>query len=159
MASEPERETTQAIRPPRGGGETGTGSARELASSMHEMDSFIGRFGEAARAEACIGPVQTVNGHSVVPLASVSLQAGFGMGFGGGGDAGAQGQGSGGGGGGGGRSSSRVIALVDISESGVNVRPVPDVTTLALAMIALLGVAIIASRSRPGAGLLRFLRP
>jgi uncharacterized spore protein YtfJ len=157
MASE--RETTRAVRQPPGGGETGTGAARELASTMQQMDSFIGRFGEAARAEACIGPVQTANGHTVVPLATVSLQAGFGMGFGGGGNPGAQGQGSGGGGGGGGRGSSRVVALVDISESGVNVRPVPDITTLALAMMALLGVAIIAGRSRAGAGLLRLMRP
>jgi hypothetical protein len=109
---------------------------------MHQMDSFVGRFGEVARAEACIGPMHSANGHSVVPLASVSLQAGFGMGFGGGG-----------------RGTSRVIALVDISEGGVNVRPVPDITTLVLAMLALLGVAIVATRGRPGAGLLRFVRP
>jgi uncharacterized spore protein YtfJ len=125
---------------------------------MHQIDAFVGRFGEVARAEACIGPVHSANGHSVVPLASVSLQAGFGMGFGGG-NAEEQGRGSGGGGGGGGRGTSRVIALVDISEGGVNVRPVPDITTLVLAMLTLLGVAIIATRGRPGAGLLRFVRP
>jgi uncharacterized spore protein YtfJ len=159
MKSDPERETAQAMDPQSSGHEAGTGAARELAASMHQMDSFVGRFGEVARAEACIGPVQSANGHSVVPLASVSLQAGFGMGFGGGGSAEPQGQGSGGGGGGGGRGTSRVIALVDISEGGVNVRPVPDITALTLAMLALLGVAIIATRGRPGAGLLRFVRP
>jgi uncharacterized spore protein YtfJ len=159
MKSDPEPESTQAGRPRTTGDEAGTVAARELASSMHQMDSFVGRFGEVARAEACIGPMQSANGHSVVPLASVSLQAGFGMGFGGGSNPEAQGQGSGGGGGGGGRGTSRVIALVDISEDGVNVRPVPDITTLALAMLALLGIAIIATRGRPGAGLLRFVRP
>jgi uncharacterized spore protein YtfJ len=158
MTSDPEPQATQGGRRQTTADEAGT-VARELASSMHQMDSFVGRFGEVARAEACIGPMQSANGHSVVPLASVSLQAGFGMGFGGGSNPEAQGQGGGGGGGGGGRGTSRVIALVDISERGVNVRPVPDITTLALAMLALLGIAIIATRGRPGAGLLRFVRP
>jgi hypothetical protein len=91
MKSDPERESTQAVRPQASGDEAGTVAARELASSMHQMDSFVGRFGEVARAEACIGPMQSANGHSVVPLASVSLQAGFGMGFGGVGNSEAQG--------------------------------------------------------------------
>ena len=132
-------------------------AARAVGNTMQQADAFIARFGEAAKADACVGPAQSVDGHTVVPVASVNLQAGFGMGFGGGSDK-AQGQGSGGGGGGGGRGSSRVVAVVDITDQGVSVRPVPDVTSIALALMTLVGVAIIALRGRPPAGLLRFLR-
>ena len=97
-----------------------------IAASMEQVAAFVGHFSQAARAEACVGPDRTANGHTVIPIASVSVQAGFGLGYGGGSRA-DQGQG----GGGGGRGASRVIALVDVSESGVNVRLVPDVTTIA----------------------------
>jgi uncharacterized spore protein YtfJ len=157
MTNESSRELAQRTSAPATGSDAGSAAANAVQTTMHEAEAFIARFGEAARADACVGPVQTVGSHTVVPIASVSLQAGFGMGFGGGSDA-SQGQGSGGGGGGGGRGSSRVIAMVDITDDGVTVRPVPDVTALSLATLALLGVAIFATRGRPPGGLLRFLR-
>jgi hypothetical protein len=79
------------------------------------------------------------------------------MGFGGGDDP-SRGQGSGGGGGGAGRGSSRVIALVDVSEQDVKIRPIPDMTAITLGLFALIGLTVIALRGRPGAGLLRFVR-
>ena len=151
MTSEYEQE------PPATRAEAGVTAAHTLETVMQRADAFIGRFSQVARADACVGPVQKVERHTVVPVATVSLQAGMGMGFGGGSDK-AQGQGSGGGGAGGGRGTARVIAVVDISDEGVNVRPVPDVTTIVLAFLALLGIGIIATRGRPGAGLLRFMR-
>ena len=105
-----------------------------IAASMEQVAAFVGHFSQAARAEACVGPDRTANGHTVIPIASVSVQAGFGLGYGSGSRA-DQGQGCGGGG----RGASRMIALVDVSESGVNVRPVPDVTTISLALMALNG--------------------
>jgi uncharacterized spore protein YtfJ len=141
---------------------TAADAAAGVAASMEQVTGFVGQFAQAARAEACIGPAHSEKGHTVLPIASVSVQAGFGLGFGGGGggEGAAQGQGSGGGGGGGGRGASRVVALVDISETGVSVRPVPDVTTLILAMIALAGLALVTRGGRNGIGrrLLPFLR-
>jgi uncharacterized spore protein YtfJ len=157
MTSEFQSEATQPATAGSSDSDVGATAANAVGSTMHEAEAFIARFSEAARADACVGPAQTVGGHTVVPIASVSLQAGFGMGFGGGSDR-SQGQGSGGGGGGGGRGASRVIAVVDITDEGVTVRPVPDATALSLAGIALVGIALFVLRGRPPGGLLRFLR-
>jgi uncharacterized spore protein YtfJ len=133
-------------------------SGSDVAASMAHAATFIGQFSQAARAESCVGPEQIRNGHTVIPLATVSVHAGFGMGFGGGSDASAKGQGSGGAAGGGGRGSSRVIAVVDISEASVSVRPVFDVTSILLAFIALAGIATVATRGPSDARLPRLLR-
>jgi len=127
-------------------------AASAIARTGREMSSFVGHFAEVAKAQAVVGEAHTVEGHTFVPLATVSVQGGFGMGFGGGGGADEkrnQGAGSGGGAGGGARSSARVIAVADISESGVVVKPVPDVTALALGMMALMGLRML---SRRGSG-------
>jgi uncharacterized spore protein YtfJ len=135
-------------------------AANSIAESGRQMSSLVGRFTDMANASAAVGPAQSVGGHTVVPLATVSAQAGFGLGFGGGGgtdDQSNQGGGSGGGGGGGGRGASRVIAVADISESGVQVRPVVDMTALAFGAMALVGLAML--RGRGGSrGLVRVLR-
>ena len=137
---------------------TGTlGAAQHLGSALGHVDAFIGHFADVARADACVGPVQTAEGHTVIPIATVSLQAGFGMGFGGGSGPTGEGAGSGGGGSGGGRGSARVIAIVDVSDRGVEVQPVRDVTSLGLGLMALVGVTVIALRGRPRARLLRAL--
>ncbi|HXH21685.1 MAG TPA: hypothetical protein VNN10_06620 [Dehalococcoidia bacterium] len=128
-------------------------AAAAVARTGREMSSFIGHFSEVARAEAAVGPAQSLGGHTLVPLAAVSVQGGFGMGFGGGGGTDEkqnQGGGSGGGAGGGGRGSARVIAIADVSESGVVVRPVPDVTMLALGLMALIGLRMISGRGARG---------
>jgi hypothetical protein len=152
----PQKIETESAVPARGesqGNEFGSGAGVAIAETGREMASFVSHFASAANAGAAVGPIQTVGGHTLVPLASVSMQGGFGLGFGGGGDSAAEQRrsgGSGGGAGGGGRSSSRVIAVADVSESGVVVRPVPDVTALALGVMALVGLAML--RRRGGGG-------
>lgn len=129
-------------------------AGESLTSTTQQMASFVENLAQVARADACVGASQSVGGHTVVPLAAVSLQTGFGMGFGGGGgsDAGGQeGGGTGGGGGGGGRSSARVIAVVDVSENGVEVKPVADTTTIVLASLAVIGLGLLARGSGGGA--------
>ncbi|HEY7269126.1 MAG TPA: hypothetical protein VH951_04805 [Dehalococcoidia bacterium] len=123
-----------------------------VADTTREMSTMVAHLTEMARADAAVGAAQTSGGHTFVPLASVSVQAGFGLGFGGGGggDSSNQGSGGGGGGGGGGRSSSRVIAIADISDDGVRVQPVPDVTRIALGFMALMALGML--RGRRGSG-------
>ena len=60
--------------------------------------------------------------------------------------------GSSGSGEGGGRGSARVIAIVDVSDQGVEIHPVRDVTSLGLGLMALVGVTVIALRGRPRPG-------
>ncbi len=157
MTSESDGEAVQNSMPAAGRSDAESTAANALSSTMHDAASFVARFSEAAHVEACVGPAQTIGVHTVVPIASVSVQAGFGVGFGGGGDA-AQGQAGGGAGGGGGRGAARVIAVVDITEGGARVRPVVDVTALTLAGMALAGIGLLALRGRPPGGLLRLLR-
>ena len=159
--------SSEAVNAAAGGepaADPGAQAAAAIASSMGQMTDFVGRFAAVASAAACVGPAHTANGHTVIPVASVSLQAGFGLGFGGGtgGEGGPQGQGSGGGGGGGGRGASRPIAVVDVSDAGVSVRPVPDVTSLVLGLLALLGLRLMVGRVGGGAAgrrLMGRLRP
>jgi uncharacterized spore protein YtfJ len=126
-------------------------AARGVGDVLEHASSFLDRFHDAADAHACIGPVTVADGHTVIPVAAISLQGGFGLGFGGGaGGAQQQGEGGGGGGGGGGRGAARAIAIVDVSDQGVAVRPVIDVTRLALAGLALLGLGLLTTRGKPG---------
>ena len=78
----------------------------------------------------------------VIPAAEVLTIAGFGMGSGsgaaGGSGTGAR-RGSGGGGGGGGRTLARAVAVVVSSPTGVEVRPIVDVTKIALAALTAAG--------------------
>ncbi len=146
LAREEERRTEPSI--------PGSDAAAGIGDATERMATLVSRFNEVARAEACVGPAHTANGRTVVPLATVSLGFGFGFGFGGGGGGTGEesGGGSGGGGGGGGRGSSRPVAVVDVSASGVRVEPVPDVTTLGLASMALVALFLIGRRGGRAAG-------
>jgi uncharacterized spore protein YtfJ len=129
-----------------------------ISSTTQQVASFVDHLSKVARADACVGQAHSAGGHTVVPVATVHVRAGFGMGFGGGGgndQGGNQGGGSGGGGGGGGQGGSRVIAVVDVSEDGVEVRPVPDATAIALGAMALVGLLLLTRRGGGGGGLLR----
>ena len=93
-------------------------------------------------AAACFGDPVEREGHTLIPVARV--QFGYGLGFGGGMDshvspsgngseetAGAEGGGGGGGGGGG---SSTPVAIIDVSDAGVDIKPIEDKTRLGLAI-------------------------
>lgn len=84
----------------------------------------------AASGEAAVGPTTTLGDQAVIPLLETYATGGFGGGAGGGGDG--DGGGSGGGGGGGGVGRSRTIAIAILGPDGVKIRPVVDVTGLAL---------------------------
>ena len=81
----------------------------------------------AASGEGAVGPTTTLGDQAVIPLLETYATGGFGGGAGGG----VEGDG-GGGGGGGGVGRSRTIAVAVIGPDGVKIRPVVDVTGLAL---------------------------
>ncbi len=92
-------------------------------------------------------PIQA-EGYTVITASEVSIGMGFGYGIGGGtspapaeGDTeeGEPASGMGGGGGGGGGSSGRPVAVITISQDGVQVDPVVDVTKIGLAFCTALG--------------------
>jgi len=78
----------------------------------------------------------------LIPAAEILSVAGFGMGSGGGEQSGPGGRprrGAGGGGGGGGRTLTRAVAVIVASPGGVEVKPIVDVTKIALAALTALG--------------------
>jgi hypothetical protein len=55
-----------------------------------------------------------------------------------------------------------VLAVVDVSDRGVNVRPVPDITAIVIGVLAVAGLALLTARGRPAADgkrLLSVLKP
>jgi uncharacterized spore protein YtfJ len=96
----------------------------------------------AASGEGAVGTPTTVGDHTVIPLVETFASGGFGAGSGGD----QQGDG-GGGGGGGGVGRSRTVALADVGPDGVKIRPVVDVTGLALPAISALA-ALLLGRGR-----------
>jgi uncharacterized spore protein YtfJ len=84
---------------------------------------------------------------TVIPAAEVLAIGGFGLGSGSGADTNSSGQrrrGGGSGGGGGGRVLARSVAVVEVTADGVRVRPVVDVTKIALAALTAAGFVIAA---------------
>jgi uncharacterized spore protein YtfJ len=87
----------------------------------------------AASGEGAVGPTTTLGDQAVIPLLETYATGGFGGGAGAGVDADSGGSGGGGGGGGGGGvGRSRTIAVAIVGPDGVKIRPVVDVTGLAL---------------------------
>jgi uncharacterized spore protein YtfJ len=123
-----------------------------IAKATDRIAEIVGRLSEAAQASAAVGPPQNLGSRTIVPLATVRVSAGWGFGFGGGGGS-DEGGGSGGGGGGGGLGSSRIIAIAEVSDDGLKLRPVPDVTTLALGLMALLALAMLGRRRGAGSAI------
>ena len=126
------------------------GQAAVLAAHdrlVGRIEGMFDRLLAAARAEACVGPVQAQGDRTVIPLAEVFAAGGCGSGFGSG-QAGAEteagSEGGGGGGGGGGTSRSRPVALIEIGPEGVHVRPVVDWTAIALAAVTAWGAMSLA---------------
>ena len=107
----------------------------------------------AARADAVYGNPVTVGDYTIITASEVAAGGGFGFGGGSGpapvssaaatGEP-AQAKAVGGGGGGGGGSTARPVALIVIGPAGVEVRPVVDVTKIALAVLTGAGAALLA---------------
>jgi uncharacterized spore protein YtfJ len=116
-------------------------SDRSLSIVQDTMSQFL----SAADVQAVYAEPVQHGDTTVIPCAEVLSLAGFGVGTGYGSGGNEQGQpntggsGGGGGGGGGGRVLSRPVAVIVVSPGGVDVKPVVDVTKLALAGITAWG--------------------
>jgi uncharacterized spore protein YtfJ len=99
----------------------------------------------AGSGEGAVGPATVVGDRTVIPLVETYATGGFGGGSGVGVDGASEG--SGGGGGGGGLGRSRTIAVADVGPEGVKIRPVVDVTGLALPAVTALA-ALLLGRGR-----------
>ena len=82
----------------------------------------------------------------MIPLIETFASGGFGGGSGVGIDG--ESEGGGGGGGGGGLGRSRTIAVADVGPEGVKIRPVIDITGLALPAVSAIAALIVGRRRR-----------
>jgi uncharacterized spore protein YtfJ len=100
----------------------------------------------AGSGEGAVGPATVAGDHTVIPLIETFASGGFGGGSGVGteGDS----RGSGAGGGGGGIARSRTIAIADVGPDGVRVRPVIDITGLALPAVSAVAALLLGRRRR-----------
>ncbi len=114
-----------------------------ILSGAEQVSRAIER---AASGDGAVGPATTAGDRAVIPLLETFATGGFGGGAGGGGPEGQDGGGGGGGGGGTGRS--RVIAIASVGPDGVKVRPVIDVTGLALPAASAIAALLLAGANR-----------
>jgi uncharacterized spore protein YtfJ len=117
----------------------------EQGSSRSEADIAANRAGDvmerliaSADIAKVFAPPIAHGDRLLIPAAEVLAAAGFGMGSGTG-NAGRARRGGGGGGGGGGSTLARGVAVIVSSPEGVEVRPVIDVTKIALAALTAAG--------------------
>jgi len=114
-----------------------------LIGSISGVERVSRAIERAASGEGAVGPQATVADRTVIPLIETFAQGGFGGGTGGG----AQGE-WGGGGGGGGTGRSRTVAVAVVGPEGVQIRPVIDVTGLALKPVSAIGALLFRSARR-----------
>ncbi len=105
----------------------------EKRASVEELMKRLMQLQETAAAKTVFGEPMTVNGRTIIPVASVRYMFGFGMGRGV--DRAEKDSGEGGGGGGG--AMVRPVALLEISGNETRLKPIVDVNRQALAGIAL----------------------
>jgi uncharacterized spore protein YtfJ len=107
----------------------------ELApiTPIESVHTTLDKFIEMAGVEKVYGKAVKNENMIVIPAAEVITSMGFGMG------GSARGEG---GGGGGGYSTSRPVAVVIMTDEGVRVEPVMDVTKVALALFTAVGFMI-----------------
>jgi uncharacterized spore protein YtfJ len=103
-------------------------------TQAHELVPLLDKITSAAQPNAAFNAPLEAHGYTVITASEVISSGGFGIGSGD--------QGSGGGGGG--FSMSRPVATIMIGPEGVKVRPVVDVTKLAIAGITAWGAMAIA---------------
>jgi uncharacterized spore protein YtfJ len=100
----------------------------------------------AGSGEGAVGPPVVVGDRTVIPLIETFASGGYGGGSGFGTESGNEGSGAGGGGGGIGRS--RTIAIADIGPEGVKIRPVIDITGLALPAVSAVAALLMRGAGR-----------
>ena len=111
--------------------------------SLEKLFDVVNGLRDKASADAAFGEPQEVEGRVLIPVASVAT--GLGVGFGSGtpeDEREAEGPGEAEipeGGGGGGGAKSRPVAVIEVTESEIVVRPIVDETVVAVAGIALAG--------------------
>jgi uncharacterized spore protein YtfJ len=114
-------------------------SASSLVIAQETMEGFL----QTAQISAVYGEPVYHEERVIIPTAEILCVMGFGVGSGGGsgpaGDASQSGSGTGGGGGGGGRVLSRPVAVIVSSPSGVEVKPIVDITKIAMAGLTAFG--------------------
>jgi uncharacterized spore protein YtfJ len=104
--------------------------ASRVDFTEQSVEKFVNRLVDAARADAVFGqPVERGNA-TVIPCSEVIVGAGFGFG---GGPVDEKGNQVGRGGGAGGNMRGRPIAAIVVTEDGVRVEPIMDLTKVALA--------------------------
>jgi uncharacterized spore protein YtfJ len=108
-------------------------------AALTVVQQTMEKLAAAASVKAVYGEPVQYGSTLVIPAAEVLSVAGMGVGAGGARSDGGQDQGTGSGGGGGGRVLSRPVAVIVMSEQGVRVEPVVDVTKLALALLTAAG--------------------
>jgi len=138
-----------------------TGAAVEAQGQGIEL---VEKLFTVAQPGAVFGEPVSVAGRTLITASEVTVGMGVGFGFGGGSATGEEGEpdegevemgegvGMGGGGGGGGGASGRPVAVIEVSEEGVRVEPVVDVTKIALAFFTAFGsMAFMLTRMRKAA--------
>jgi hypothetical protein len=118
---------------------------RRLVGFMSGAEHVTRALERAGSGEGAVGQATVVGDRTVIPLIETFASGGFGGGSGSGIEGSSEGSGSGGGGGGIGRS--RTIAIADVGPEGVKIRPVIDVTGLALPAVSAV-VALLLGRRR-----------
>jgi uncharacterized spore protein YtfJ len=97
-------------------------------SAVENLVGQVSRVHERATVKTVFGDPMPIDGRTIIPVAKVGYAFGVGMGRGG-----LEKEGSGEGGGGGGGLNVRPVAVLEVRHDEVRVRPIADVTRLALA--------------------------
>jgi hypothetical protein len=122
--------------------ERATAEAGRVVGVVSGVEQVSRALERAGSGEGAVGPATVVGDHTVIPLIETFASGGFGGGTGGG----TEGDG-GGGGGGGGLGRSRTVAVAIAGPDGVKIRPVIDVTGLALPAVSAVA-ALLLGRGR-----------
>lgn len=109
-------------------------SASSLVIAQETMEGFL----QTANISSVYGEPVYHEERVIIPTAEILCFMGFGVGSGGGG-ASTENAGTGGGGGGGGRVLSRPVAVIVSSPAGVEVKPIVDITKIAMAGLTAFG--------------------
>jgi uncharacterized spore protein YtfJ len=112
--------------------------------AAHELEPLLDKVTAATRPNVAFSSPVEAHGYTVITASEVAAGGGFGFGSGSGPAPESRETASGSGGGGGGGSMARPVAAIVIGPEGVKVRPVIDVTKLAIACITAWGAVALA---------------